>query len=86
MLVRMSLMKDKDLYKRDWDTEGLVNFIGKHELCRLRGRACHLYVTILKLCSNMVSIVRQSCYFPNYFSEEDLFLENSCPWSLAKQE
>ena len=39
MLVRMSLMKDKDLYKRDWDTEGLVNFIGKHELCRLRGRA-----------------------------------------------
>ena len=32
-------MKDKELYKRDWEIEGLVNFIGKHELCRLRGRA-----------------------------------------------
>ena len=39
MLVRMSLMKDKELYKRDWEIEGLVNFIGKHGLCRLRGRA-----------------------------------------------
>ena len=37
--VKMSLMKDKELYKRDWEIEGLVNFIGKHELCRLRGRA-----------------------------------------------
>ena len=39
MLVRMSLMKDNELYKRDWEIEGLVNFIGKHGLCRLRGRA-----------------------------------------------
>ena len=32
-------MKDKELYKRDWEIEGLVNFIGKHGLCRLQGRA-----------------------------------------------
>ena len=31
MLVRMGLMKDNELYKRDWEIEGLVNFIGKHE-------------------------------------------------------
>jgi hypothetical protein len=35
VLVRMSLMKDNELYKRDWEIEGLVNFIGKHESCRL---------------------------------------------------
>ena len=35
MLVRMtmSLMKDKELYKRDWEMEGLVNFIGKNMSC-----------------------------------------------------
>ena len=26
-------MKDKELYKRDWEMEGLVNFIGKNMSC-----------------------------------------------------
>ena len=36
VLVRMSVGKDKELYKRDdRERQGLVNFIGKHEVCVL---------------------------------------------------
>jgi hypothetical protein len=43
VLVKMRLMQDKELCKRDWEIEGLVNFIGKHELCRLQGLALISY-------------------------------------------
>ena len=63
MLVRMSLMKDNELYKRDWEIEGLVNFIGKHGLCRLRGRAkkrC-MYSTmyLVNVTKNYILLVNQ---------------------------
>ena len=35
VLVRMSVVKDNEQYKRERERQGLVNFIGKHLVCRL---------------------------------------------------
>ena len=61
VLVKISLMKDKELYKRDWEIEGLVNFICKHGLCRLQGRAS-FSASCVQVC-NWLSHDTHSCIF-----------------------